>query len=169
MSTPAVLAVHGRTDGRGQGLLSPELVAGIRRVKGLKHLGQQLGSWLTAEEGQRLVGAVRSDTLRKRDAAMLGLLLGRALRRSEVGRLTADSAARRTLGNCRFGGQSGHVRTAPVPIWVKIAIDGWMCAVNVSEGRLFRAIPKNGALVGQWRDAERCLLGRKRVRQACRA
>ena len=32
------------------GLLSPELAAGIRRVKGLKKLGVRLGNWLTAEE-----------------------------------------------------------------------------------------------------------------------
>jgi hypothetical protein len=32
------------------GLLSPELVAGIRRVKGVKRLGQPVGIWLTVEE-----------------------------------------------------------------------------------------------------------------------
>jgi hypothetical protein len=32
------------------GLLSPELAAGIRRVKGVKKLGVRLGNWLTAEE-----------------------------------------------------------------------------------------------------------------------
>src|SRR6202521_5898632 len=31
------------------GLLSPELAAGIRRVKGSKRLGVRLGNWLTAE------------------------------------------------------------------------------------------------------------------------
>ena len=32
------------------GLLSPELAAGIRRVKGSKRLGVRLGNWLTAEQ-----------------------------------------------------------------------------------------------------------------------
>src|SRR3954452_20139681 len=32
------------------GLLSPELAASIRRVKGVKKLGVRLGNWLTAEE-----------------------------------------------------------------------------------------------------------------------
>ena len=36
------------------GLLSPELAAGIRRVKGAKKLGVRLGNWLTAEEARRL-------------------------------------------------------------------------------------------------------------------
>lgn len=32
------------------GLLSPDLAAGIRRVKGVKKLGVRLGNWLTAEQ-----------------------------------------------------------------------------------------------------------------------
>lgn len=31
------------------GLLSPELAAGIRRVKGAKRLGVRIGNWLTVE------------------------------------------------------------------------------------------------------------------------
>src|SRR5213596_2976937 len=34
------------------GLLSPELAAGIRRVKGSKRLGVRLGNWLTAEQAR---------------------------------------------------------------------------------------------------------------------
>jgi hypothetical protein len=34
------------------GLLSADLAAGIRRVKGVKKLGVRLGNWLTAEQGQ---------------------------------------------------------------------------------------------------------------------
>jgi hypothetical protein len=36
------------------GLLSPDLAAGIRRVKGVKKIGVRLGNWLTAEQSQRL-------------------------------------------------------------------------------------------------------------------
>src|SRR5712691_436690 len=39
------------------GLLSPELAAGIRRVKGVKQLGVRLGNWLTAEQSRALVNA----------------------------------------------------------------------------------------------------------------
>ena len=35
------------------GLLSADLAAGIRRVKGMKKLGIRLGNWLTAEQGKR--------------------------------------------------------------------------------------------------------------------
>ena len=37
------------------GLLSPELAAGIRRVKGAKKLGVRLGNWLTAEQARNLL------------------------------------------------------------------------------------------------------------------
>jgi hypothetical protein len=37
------------------GLLSPQLAAGIRRVKGVRRLGVRLGNWLTVEQGRRLV------------------------------------------------------------------------------------------------------------------
>jgi hypothetical protein len=46
------------------GLLSPELAAGIRRVKGVKKLGVRLGNWLTAEEARRLWQAPDANTLK---------------------------------------------------------------------------------------------------------
>ena len=39
----------------GCGLLSPDLAAGIRRVKGVKKHGMRIGNWLTAEQGMRLL------------------------------------------------------------------------------------------------------------------
>lgn len=133
------------------GLLSPELVAGIRRVKGVKKLGQPVGNWLTAEEGQQLMGAVRTDTLRgKRDAAMLGLLLGCGLRRSEVADLEIGTIQQRDghWAVVDLVAKAGHVRTVPMPLWVKSSIDSWTSAANIREGRLFRAIRRNGALWG---------------------
>jgi hypothetical protein len=37
------------------GLLSPELAAGIRRVKGVKQLGYRAGSWLNRDQAQALL------------------------------------------------------------------------------------------------------------------
>src|SRR4029077_4032607 len=44
------------------GLLSADLAAGIRRVKGVKKLGIRLGNWLPAEQGNEWVhsGRIRS-------------------------------------------------------------------------------------------------------------
>ena len=58
------------------GLLSPELAAGIRRVKGAKKWGVRLGNWLTAEEARTLWQLPNTETLKgKRDRAILATLL----------------------------------------------------------------------------------------------
>src|SRR6266542_4101815 len=54
------------------GLLSPELAAGIRRVKGVRRLGAPVGNWLTVEQGKRLLAGAERESLRgKRNYAML--------------------------------------------------------------------------------------------------
>jgi site-specific recombinase XerD len=56
------------------GLLSADLAAGIRRVKGVKKLGIRLGNWLTAEQGNALWQAPdRQRRKGKRDRALLVL------------------------------------------------------------------------------------------------
>jgi site-specific recombinase XerD len=76
------------------GLLSPELAAGIRRVKGVKQLGVRLGNWLTGEQSRSLIEAPTPETLRgKRDRAILAVLLGCGLRRSELVHLGPRSPA----------------------------------------------------------------------------
>src|SRR2546426_3061221 len=74
------------------GLLSPELAAGIRRVKGVRRLGVRVGNWLTAEQGKRLLESTGANTLRsKRNRAMLSMLIGCGLRRGELLSLTMVS------------------------------------------------------------------------------
>src|SRR5207253_3210388 len=54
------------------GLLSPELAAGIRRVKGARKLGVRLGNWLTADEAKALLDSADVQTVRgKRSRALL--------------------------------------------------------------------------------------------------
>ena len=45
------------------GLLSPELAAGIRRVKGVKQLGPKSGNWLNLEQCRGLLEKSDGDTL----------------------------------------------------------------------------------------------------------
>ncbi len=53
------------------GLLSPDLAAGIQRVKGLKKIGVRLGNWLTPEQSQRLWNTPDCRLLKgKRDRAL---------------------------------------------------------------------------------------------------
>jgi site-specific recombinase XerD len=78
------------------GLLSSDLAAGIRRVKGGKKLGVRIGNWLTAEQGRRLLGVFDRQTLRGvRDYAMVAVLLGCGLRRAELAALTVQDLQQR--------------------------------------------------------------------------
>src|SRR5215471_8181988 len=59
------------------GLLSPDLAAGISRVKGVKQLGFRSGNWLSAEQSSEVLIRAWGDTMRaKRDYAMLAMLFG---------------------------------------------------------------------------------------------
>jgi site-specific recombinase XerD len=104
------------------GWLSPEHAIGIRRVKGAKRLGRKMGNWLTRNQAQELVNAVSKTNLRGwRDGAMLGLLLGCGLRRSEVVGLNLDQLQSRkgrwVIVN--LVGKGKRLRTVPVPSWSK--------------------------------------------------
>jgi site-specific recombinase XerD len=111
------------TDG---GWLSSELAIGIRRVKGVKRLGRRIGNWLTGDQAQELLNAISQDTLHgKRDAAMIGLLLGCGLRRSETVNLRLDQLQLREGHRVVVDmmGKGGRLRTVPVPRWCKGLID----------------------------------------------
>ena len=86
------------------GLLSPDLAAGIRRVKGAKRLGIRLGNWLTSTQGRELLGVPdRASVKGKRNYAMLAVLLSCGLRRSGThsAHRKPSSATRRPLGDRR--------------------------------------------------------------------
>jgi site-specific recombinase XerC len=107
------------------GLLSPELAAGIRRVKGAKRLGVRIGNWLTVDQARTLLAEPPRDSLRgKRDRAILALLIGCGLRRAElVGLGTEDFQIRERWVIADLVGKGEHIRTVPVPGWVKGAVD----------------------------------------------
>jgi integrase len=66
-------------------LLSPDVAAGIRRVKGAKKCGVRIGNSLTPEQGKALLQTFDRTVLRgKRDYAMVAVLLGCVLRRAEL-------------------------------------------------------------------------------------
>src|SRR3569623_1341097 len=134
------------------GLLSPELAAGIRRVKGAKKLGVRLGNWLTAEQARHLWQVPAPATLKgKRDRALLAVLLGCGLRRREAAELNIAHLQRREdhWAIVDLIGKGRHIRTIPVPDWVKDAVDSWMASANLTAGRLFRCVCRAGKT---WRD-----------------
>jgi integrase len=133
------------------GLLSPELAAGIRRVKGMRRIGVRLGNWLTPEQGRRLLESATPSTARElRDHAMVAMLIGCGLRRAELLALSLESIQRREEHwvIADLVGKGGHVRTVPIPTWVKRTVDAWTAAAAISHGRVFRAINKAGRVWG---------------------
>jgi site-specific recombinase XerD len=103
------------------GLLSSDLAAGIRRVKGVKKLGVRLGNWLTAEQSHELWQAPDNTRMKgKRDRALLALLLVCGLRRHEAVSLRLDHLQQREdhWAIVDLLGKGGHIRTVPVPDWV---------------------------------------------------
>ncbi len=143
------------------GLLSPDLAAGIRRVKGVKKHGMRIGNWLTADQGKRLLAAFGREHLRgSRDYALIAVLLGCGLRRAEVAGLTVEDLQQREeyWVIADLVGKGGHVRTVPVPTWVKVAVDRWLTAAGISTGPIFRAINKSNR-IGTGGSVTKVILG----------
>jgi site-specific recombinase XerD len=129
------------------GLLAPELASGITRVKGVPSKGIRLGNWLTVKQAQTLLNAPDASTPKGlRDRAILAVLLGCGLRRSEVAALTMAHIQQRDGRWCIVDlvGKHGRVRTVPMPTWVKVAIDSWTTAADVDDGHVFRAVSRGG-------------------------
>jgi integrase len=131
------------------GLLSPDLAAGIRRVKGAKKHGTRVGNWLTAEQGRALLSIFDRATLRgKRDYAMVAVFLGCGLRRAELAAAQVVDLQQREE-HWVFAdliGKGDHIRTVPIPGWVADAVGVWLREAGVTEGAVFRAINKAGRI-----------------------
>ena len=150
------------------GLLSADLAAGVRRVKGVKKLGMRLGNWLTAEQGHALWQAPDRHRLKgKRDRALLALLLACGLRRQEAVTLTMDHLQQREehWAIVDLVGKGGHVRTVPVPDWVRTELDDWLAAAAIDRGKLFRRVNRVGKGMGRWNDGKGGLAHREGIRQ----
>jgi integrase len=129
------------------GLLAPELASGITRVKGVASKGVRLGNWLTVKQAQTLLNTPDASTTRGlRDRAILAVLLGCGLRRSEAAALLFGHIQQRDGRWCIVDlvGKHGRVRTIPVPAWVKVAIDAWTTATGISAGPIFRPVNRGG-------------------------
>ncbi len=73
------------------GLLSPELAAGIRRVKGVKQVGCRAGDWLNREQARLLLEKSNGECLSTiRNIATISMLLGCSLRRAELSGLRKE-------------------------------------------------------------------------------
>jgi integrase len=113
----------------------------------VKGLGRKIGNWLSRSQAQELVNAASKSDLRGwRGEAIVGLLLGCGLRRSEVVGLTLEQLQMREgrLVIVDLIGKGRRLRTVPVPLWSKQLLDTWLSHSGVSEGRVFRRVLKVG-------------------------
>ena len=133
------------------GLLAPALAAGIARIKGVRAQGVRTGNWLTLKQAQALLSAPDIETAKGlRDRAIIAVLLGCGLRRSEVAALTIEHIQQRDGRWCIIDlvGKHHRVRTVPMPTWTKVAIDAWATRAAVSWGHIFRPVNRGDRVVG---------------------
>lgn len=91
------------------GLLAPELAAGIARVKSAKSVGIRAGNWLSLRQAQALLSAPDLATVKGlRDRAILAVLLGCGLRRSEVAALSFSHFQQRDGRWCVVESKHGY-------------------------------------------------------------
>ena len=123
----------------------------------MRRAGVRLGCWLTREQAERLLEAPDSATVKgTRDAALLSVLLGAGLRRSEVAALTLEHLQKRE-GRWVITdllGKRGRIRSIPIPDWVEQRIRSWAERSALSQGRIFRAVDKKGRIMGQGLSAQ---------------
>jgi integrase len=129
------------------GLIDQTIANGVSRVHGVKSQGVRAGNWLTKSQAQSLLLAPNIETLKGlRDRAILAVMIGGGLRRSEVAALTFAHIQQRD-GRwviVDITGKGNRVRSVPIPSWVKLAIDEWTESAGLSSGLIFQSIHKGG-------------------------
>lgn len=141
------------------GLVPPTLAYGVERIRGVKQEGIRAGNWLTNEEAEHYINTpVRrwhNDEIPSlkaiRDQAILATLIGTGLRRAECASLTWEMIQQRDgrWAIIDLVGKRGRVRSIGIPLWVKQSLDQWATSSGVENGRVFRALNKDGKLTGQ--------------------
>ncbi len=119
--------------------------------EGVKKLGVRLGNWLTADQSQRLWQAPDGERLKgKCDRALLAVMLACGVRRHEAVDLEVEHIQQREehWAIVDLKGKGGHMRTIPMPSWVKQILDDWVKAANVRSGKLFRRLNRTGKAWG---------------------
>jgi integrase len=81
---------------------------------------------------------------------MIAVLIGCGLRRAAAAALKFEDVQLREQHwvIADLNGKGGHIRTVPMPNWVKTAIDEWAMVAGINSGPLFRAINKAGRVWG---------------------
>jgi site-specific recombinase XerD len=104
------------------------------------------------EQSRSLLQAPDTESLKgRRGRAILALLVSCGLRRGEVANLRLDHVQQREghWAIVDLVGKAAHMRTVPVPDWVKAAVDCWVRSAPILEGRGFRRVSRRGSVWGE--------------------
>lgn len=142
------------------GFIDEADAASVARVKGVKAAGVRAGNWMTRDQAQALINTPDLMTLKgMRDRAILAVMIGAGLRRSEVAALCFSHIQQRE-GRwvlVDLVGKGGRIRSVPIPSWTKAAIDDWALAAGIHTGRMeplgpgrvFRPVTRGGMICGE--------------------
>jgi integrase len=115
----------------------------LLQVNGMPFRGTRVGNWLSVEQTKRLLALPARNNLRGlRNACIFAILAGCALRLNELAALETPTFQQRdgrwVLAD--LPGKGGRVRTVAIPAWVVHAINAWMKAAKIKEGKIIRQL-----------------------------
>ena len=127
----------------------------LKRLHARPVTGRREGQRMPLADVQRCFRLPDRVTLAgKRDYALLGVLFACGLRRAELCNLDVKTIGRLNEGWALIDlvGKRQKVRSIPLEAPIKQGIDEWLTAAKISQGRVFRAIRKNGKVWGTGLD-----------------
>jgi site-specific recombinase XerD len=143
------------------GLLAPELSAGVMRIKGVARHGRRMGNWLTPAQAEALLAAPDANTLKgKRDRAILALMLGCGLRRAEIANLQCAALQPREGRWVLLDivGKGRRIRTCVLPPWAFTRVQKWLIDAGLRgmdlTGKMFCSMHRWDRLTGDPLDPE---------------
>jgi site-specific recombinase XerD len=125
------------------GRISHQDAESIAKIQNVTVRGERTGNWLTKKEAEQLLHLPDTSHLYGlRDRAILAVLIGCWLRRSEAASLTFDHIQQRDGQWCiiNLKGKRNKFRSFAIPEWCKAIIDKWAEAAKIEDGHIFRQL-----------------------------
>lgn len=123
--------------------------AAIGRVPGVRHNGRKCGQWLTKDQARHLLNVPQSGIIGIRDRAILSVMIGAGLRRSEVVSLKLYHFQRRDNRHVIIDliGKGNRVRSIPIADWVYERVRDWLDIASITTGYIFRRVRRGGCVM----------------------
>jgi site-specific recombinase XerD len=134
-----------------EGALGETDANAIRNIGGIRAEATSTDQWLTREQALGLLRLPDTSSLKGlRDRALLAILVGCGLRRTEAAQLTFDQIHQRD-GRwilAQVEGPRDKRRAVPMPRWAKDAVDDWAEAAGLADGYVLRRVARGGHVSG---------------------